>query len=88
METHAADAEAALRGAERPARAGHDPAYRPGMDHSVQAAPDPAVADPEIGLSVDVDGIATNYHRAGDGPVVLLVHGSGPGASRRTPTGG
>ncbi len=38
-------------------------------------------ANPEIGLSVDVDGIATNYHRAGSGPVVLLVHGSGPGVS-------
>jgi pimeloyl-ACP methyl ester carboxylesterase len=37
--------------------------------------------NPEIGLSVDVDGIATNYHRAGSGPVVLLVHGSGPGVS-------
>jgi 2-hydroxymuconate-semialdehyde hydrolase len=81
METHTADAEAALRGAERPARAGHDPAYRPGMDDSVHAAPDTAAADPEVGLSVDVDGIATNYHRAGDGPVVLLVHGSGPGVS-------
>lgn len=38
-------------------------------------------SNPEIGLSVDVDGIATNYHRAGSGPVVLLVHGSGPGVS-------
>ena len=38
-------------------------------------------ANAEIGLSVDVDGIATNYHRAGEGPVVLLVHGSGPGVS-------
>ena len=37
--------------------------------------------NPEIGRSVDVDGIATNYHRAGEGPVVLLVHGSGPGVS-------
>ena len=37
--------------------------------------------NPEIGLSVDVDGIATNYHRSGSGPVVLLVHGSGPGVS-------
>ena len=37
--------------------------------------------NPEIGLSVDVDGIATNYHRSGSGPAVLLVHGSGPGVS-------
>jgi pimeloyl-ACP methyl ester carboxylesterase len=37
--------------------------------------------NPEIGLSVDVDGITTNYHRSGSGPVVLLVHGSGPGVS-------
>jgi 2-hydroxymuconate-semialdehyde hydrolase len=37
--------------------------------------------NPEIGLSVDVGGIATNYHRAGDGPPVVLIHGSGPGVS-------
>lgn len=37
--------------------------------------------NPEIGLSIDVGGITTNYHRAGSGPVVLLVHGSGPGVS-------
>ncbi|QKE85037.1 alpha/beta fold hydrolase [Arthrobacter sp. NEB 688] len=36
---------------------------------------------PEVGLRVDVDGIGTNYHRAGDGPPLLLVHGSGPGVS-------
>ncbi len=37
--------------------------------------------DPEIGRTVDVDGVATNYHDTGDGPVVLLLHGSGPGVS-------
>jgi pimeloyl-ACP methyl ester carboxylesterase len=36
---------------------------------------------PEIGRTVDVAGIATNYHDAGDGDPVLLVHGSGPGVS-------
>src|SRR5690348_17248177 len=36
---------------------------------------------PEIGSRVDVAGIATNYHEAGDGPPVLLIHGSGPGVS-------
>jgi 2-hydroxymuconate-semialdehyde hydrolase len=37
--------------------------------------------NPEIGRTVDVGGIATNYHRAGDGPPVVLIHGSGPGVS-------
>ncbi len=40
-----------------------------------------AGTNPEIGRSVDVDGIATNYLQAGEGPAVLLVHGSGPGVS-------
>lgn len=49
--------------------------YRPGMgDTAVQA-------NPEIGTTVDVGGIATNVHVAGSGPPVLLVHGSGPGVS-------
>lgn len=37
--------------------------------------------NPEIGSTVDAGGIATNYHRAGDGPPVVLIHGSGPGVS-------
>lgn len=36
---------------------------------------------PEIGLTVDVNGIATNYHDHGSGDPVLLIHGSGPGVS-------
>jgi len=35
----------------------------------------------EIGRSVDVRGVATNYHDLGDGSPVLLIHGSGPGVS-------
>jgi 2-hydroxymuconate-semialdehyde hydrolase len=35
----------------------------------------------EVGLTVDVDGVATNYHDQGTGPPVLLIHGSGPGVS-------
>ncbi|WP_432559395.1 alpha/beta fold hydrolase [Granulicoccus sp. GXG6511] len=37
--------------------------------------------NPEIGQSVDVGGIATNYHRIGSGEPVFLIHGSGPGVS-------
>lgn len=38
-------------------------------------------ADSEIGSTVTVDQVATNYHDAGGGPPVLLIHGSGPGVS-------
>lgn len=37
--------------------------------------------DLEVGSSVDVNGVPTHYHDAGNGPVVLLIHGSGPGVS-------
>lgn len=37
--------------------------------------------DLEAGASVLVDGVATHYHTAGDGPTLLLLHGSGPGVS-------
>jgi 2-hydroxymuconate-semialdehyde hydrolase len=36
---------------------------------------------PEIGRSVLAAGIRTNYHDAGSGHPVLLLHGSGPGVS-------
>ena len=36
---------------------------------------------PEIALTVDVDGIATNYHDVGEGSPVVLIHGSGPGVT-------
>ena len=36
---------------------------------------------PEIGLSTNAGGIATNYHDQGAGNPVLLLHGSGPGVS-------
>jgi pimeloyl-ACP methyl ester carboxylesterase len=35
----------------------------------------------EIGRSIDVHGVATNYHDRGAGAPVLLLHGSGPGVS-------
>ena len=35
----------------------------------------------EVGHSIVVDGIKTNYHDLGDGPPVLLIHGSGPGVT-------
>lgn len=37
--------------------------------------------NPEIGKNIDVDGIATNYIEAGDGPPLILIHGSGPGVT-------
>lgn len=36
---------------------------------------------PEIGDSIDVHGIGTNYHDLGSGAPVVLIHGSGPGVS-------
>lgn len=36
---------------------------------------------PEVGRTVDAAGIATNVLEAGEGPPVVLVHGSGPGVS-------
>lgn len=38
-------------------------------------------ANPEIAETIDVNGIATNYHDVGSGDPVLLIHGSGPGVS-------
>jgi 2-hydroxymuconate-semialdehyde hydrolase len=38
-------------------------------------------ANPEIGKSVLANGIQTNYHDVGEGPPVLLIHGSGPGVT-------
>lgn len=37
--------------------------------------------NPEIAATIDVGGIATNYHDVGEGTPVLLIHGSGPGVS-------
>lgn len=37
--------------------------------------------NPEIGQSIDVNGIQTNYHRMGSGKPLFLIHGSGPGVS-------
>jgi 2-hydroxy-6-oxo-octa-2,4-dienoate hydrolase len=36
---------------------------------------------PEIGATIDAGGIKTNYIEAGQGPAVVLVHGSGPGVT-------
>lgn len=38
-------------------------------------------ATPEIGETVQAGGIRTNYHDQGEGPPVLLIHGSGPGVT-------
>ncbi|HLG78555.1 MAG TPA: alpha/beta hydrolase, partial [Ktedonobacteraceae bacterium] len=36
---------------------------------------------PEIGRSIRASGVLTNYHEAGSGTPVVLIHGSGPGVS-------
>lgn len=36
---------------------------------------------PEIGTSIRAGGVMTNYHEAGSGTPVVLIHGSGPGVS-------
>ncbi|GEP39421.1 hypothetical protein NPS01_30840 [Nocardioides psychrotolerans] len=45
------------------------------------AVSEAAAESPEIGESVSVDGILTNYHDLGSGEPVVLIHGSGPGVS-------
>ena len=37
--------------------------------------------NPEIGRTVDAAGLDTNYQDVGDGRVVVLLHGSGPGVT-------
>ena len=37
--------------------------------------------NPEIGLSIDAAGIRTNYHDVGEGPPLVMIHGSGPGVT-------
>ena len=39
------------------------------------------VHNPEIGRTIDVNGIKTNLHDIGTGPSVMLIHGSGPGVT-------
>lgn len=37
--------------------------------------------DPEIGTSIQLGTVVTNYHDIGQGDAVLFLHGSGPGVS-------
>jgi 2-hydroxymuconate-semialdehyde hydrolase len=40
-----------------------------------------AASNPEIGVNIQAGNIKTNYHDAGQGSPILLLHGSGPGVS-------
>ncbi|MDJ0490706.1 alpha/beta hydrolase [Rhodococcus qingshengii] len=40
-----------------------------------------SIVDIEQGQFFDINGAATHYHDVGEGKVVLLLHGSGPGVS-------
>jgi 2-hydroxymuconate-semialdehyde hydrolase len=40
-----------------------------------------APPSPEIAETIDVGGVATNYHDHGAGAPVVLIHGSGPGVT-------
>lgn len=46
------------------------------------------MSNPEIGKSVDVDGVHTNYIVQGSGPPLVLIHGSGPGVTGYANWGG
>jgi len=39
------------------------------------------MSNSEIGKSITVNGIVTNYHDEGDGRPAILIHGSGPGVT-------
>ena len=43
--------------------------------------PGVTVPDKLIGKTIEADGLKTNFHEAGSGPPIVLVHGSGPGVS-------
>jgi 2-hydroxymuconate-semialdehyde hydrolase len=40
-----------------------------------------SMTNPEIGKSIVANGIRTNYIEAGEGPPLVLIHGSGPGVT-------
>ncbi len=39
------------------------------------------MTNPEIAKNIVAANIQTNYHDSGEGPVVILIHGSGPGVT-------
>lgn len=42
---------------------------------------DNTVENPEIGKTIDLNGVSVNVHDQGSGSPVLLIHGSGPGVT-------
>jgi pimeloyl-ACP methyl ester carboxylesterase len=54
------------------------------MNSAVPLHAEPPVTEterPEIGMTLEAGGFKTNYLDSGDGPAVVLVHGSGPGVT-------
>jgi 2-hydroxy-6-oxo-octa-2,4-dienoate hydrolase len=56
-------------------------AYDQSVDGSSSGAASPGAG---VGQSIEAFGLQTNYHRAGAGAPVILLHGSGPGVSAWT----
>ncbi len=56
-------------------------AYDQSVDGSSSGVASPGAG---VGLNIEAFGLQTNYHRAGAGAPVILLHGSGPGVSAWT----
>jgi hypothetical protein len=48
---------------------------------TVANGPTATSKNPEVGSTIQADGVTTNYLDAGKGAPFLLIHGSGPNAT-------